>query len=127
MKRIFYLGLFFCSTSVFSQIKDSVISKAKDIVESIHGNFQVDAQYYNKDTTIGAPIVPQKVLSNGFGNINYIRGNFSAGMRYESYNPVMQGFDQGIRVRAFLTVMLGIKQLIWILLPEIFTISLVAV
>lgn len=93
MKRIFYLGLLFYSGSIFSQIKDSTISKVKDIVESIHGNFQVDAQYYNKDTTIGAPIVPQKVLSNGFGNINYIRGNFSAGIRYESYNPVMQGFD----------------------------------
>ena len=70
-----------------------MFSQLKDIVESIHGNFQVDAQYYNKDTSIGAPIVPQKVLSNGFGNINYIRGNFSAGIRYESYNPVMQGFD----------------------------------
>ena len=70
-----------------------MLSQVKDIVESIHGNFQIDAQYYNKDTSIGAPIVPQKVLSNGFGNINYIRGNFSAGLRYESYNPVMQGFD----------------------------------
>lgn len=86
MKKILYcVGVLFCSTSMFSQVKD--------IVESIHGNFQVDAQYYSKDTSIGAPIVPQKVLSNGFGNLNYIRGNFSAGMRYESYNPVMQGFD----------------------------------
>ncbi|HXD92284.1 MAG TPA: DUF6029 family protein [Bacteroidia bacterium] len=84
-KFICCIGVLFYSTSVFSQIKD--------IVESIHGNFQIDAQYYNKDTSIGAPIVPQKVLSNGFGNINYIRGNFSAGLRYESYNPVMQGFD----------------------------------
>ncbi|MEO8761023.1 MAG: DUF6029 family protein, partial [Bacteroidia bacterium] len=84
-KFLFCLGtLFFCNTS-FSQIKN--------IVESIHGNFEVDAQYYSKDISIGAPIVPQKVLSNGFGNLNYIRGNFSAGLRYESYNPVMQGFD----------------------------------
>lgn len=71
----------------------TAFSQVNDIVESIHGNFQVDAQYYNPDTAIGAPIVPQKVLSNGFGNINYIRGGFSAGLRYESYNPVMQGFD----------------------------------
>ncbi len=83
-KLLFCLGLL-VSTFSYSQIKD--------IVESIHGNFQIDAQYYNKDTSIGAPIVPQKVLSNGFGNINYIRGGFSAGIRYESYNPVMQGFD----------------------------------
>lgn len=84
-KIVCCIGVLFYSTSVFSQVKD--------IVESIHGNFQIDAQYYNKDTAIGAPVVPQKVLSNGFGNINYIRGNFSAGIRYESYNPVMQGFD----------------------------------
>jgi hypothetical protein len=84
-KYICFLGVLIYNTSVFSQVKD--------IIESLHGNFQVDAQYYNKDTAIGAPIVPQKVLSNGFGNINYIRGNFSAGLRYESYNPVMQGFD----------------------------------
>jgi hypothetical protein len=83
------IGVLFYSTSVLSQVKDQV----KDIVESIHGNFQIDAQYYNKDTAIGAPVVPQKVLSNGFGNVNYIRGGFSAGIRYESYNPVMQGFD----------------------------------
>ena len=86
MKKILCgFGFLLYSSSLFSQVKD--------IVESIHGNFQVDAQYYNQDTAIGAPIVPQKTLSNGFGNINYIRGNFSAGMRYESYNPVMQGFD----------------------------------
>ncbi|HEX7412645.1 MAG TPA: DUF6029 family protein [Bacteroidia bacterium] len=86
MKKFLYsFGVLLINTSLFSQVKD--------IVESIHGNFQVDAQYYNKDTAIGAPIVPQKVLSNGFGNLNYIRGNFSAGLRYESYNPVMQGFD----------------------------------
>ena len=84
-KFLFCLGVLLYSTSSYSQLKD--------IVESIHGNFQIDAQYYNKDTSIGAPIVPQKVLSNGFGNINYIRGGFSAGIRYESYNPVMQGFD----------------------------------
>jgi hypothetical protein len=84
-KFLYYVGVLFYSTSMFSQVKD--------IVESIHGNFQIDAQYYSKDTSIGAPIVPQKVLSNGFGNLNYIRGNFSAGLRYESYNPVMQGFD----------------------------------
>ncbi|HEY6162770.1 MAG TPA: DUF6029 family protein [Bacteroidia bacterium] len=59
----------------------------------IHGNFQVDAQYYNPDSTIGAPPVPQKVLSNGFCNLNYTKGNFKAGLRYESYLDVMQGFD----------------------------------
>lgn len=60
---------------------------------SIHGNFQIDAQYYQADSLIGAPKVPEKFLSNAFGNVNYTRGNFSAGVRYEAYNNVRQGFD----------------------------------
>ncbi|MFL5753507.1 MAG: DUF6029 family protein [Bacteroidia bacterium] len=96
---LFYLliagGIWF-SNPVFAQVGD--------IGSQIHGNFQVDAQYYSEDTAIGAPIVPEKVLSNGFGNLNYQNGNFSAGLRYESYQKVMQGFDnrykgQGIPYR----------------------------
>lgn len=64
---------------------------------SIHGNFQVDAQYYQPDSLIGAPKVPEKFLSNAFANINYIKGNFSAGLRYEAYNNVRQGFDARYR------------------------------
>ncbi|MDI1354421.1 MAG: DUF6029 family protein [bacterium] len=65
-----------------------------DEINSVHGNFQIDAQYYNPDSLIGAPKVPEKMLSNAFGNVNYIKGKFSAGIRYEAYNNVMQGFDQ---------------------------------
>lgn len=60
----------------------------------VHGNFQVDVQYYNEDTAIGAPPVPEKVLMNGFGNVIFTKGNFSAGARYESYLNPMQGFDR---------------------------------
>lgn len=71
-------------------------TKAQSIADeanSVHGYFQIDAQYYKQDTLIGAPIVPEKMLSNAFGNINYTKGKFSAGVRYEAYNNVMQGFD----------------------------------
>ncbi|TND09587.1 MAG: hypothetical protein FD123_1178 [Bacteroidetes bacterium] len=59
----------------------------------ISGNFEIDAQYYNPDSAIGAPAVPEKALMNGWGNINYVNGKFSAGVRYESYLNVMQGYD----------------------------------
>ncbi len=59
----------------------------------IHGNFQLDAQYYLEDSVIGAPVVPEKVLSNGFGNLTMTRGNFGAGLRYESYLNPLLGFD----------------------------------
>lgn len=88
---IFATFLFYLFLNPFNLASQSGVS---DEVNSIHVNFQVDAQYYNPDSLIGAPKVPEKMLSNAFGNINYQRGKFSAGIRYEAYNNVMQGFDQ---------------------------------
>ena len=59
----------------------------------IHGNFDLGAQYYRSDTAIGAPDVPEQVLFNGFLNLNYTRGNFRAGVRYESYQNAMLGYS----------------------------------
>jgi hypothetical protein len=63
----------------------------------IHGVFQIDAQYYNPDSLIGAPVVPEKALMNGWGALTYTNGNFSAGMRYESYLNVLQGYPTGYK------------------------------
>ena len=60
----------------------------------IHGNFQLDIQSYKKDSTIGAPEVPEKALMNSYANFIYTKGNFSAGARYESYLNTLQGFDK---------------------------------
>ena len=60
----------------------------------IHGNVQFDAQYYNPDSAIGAPPVPEKLLMNGFTNLIYTKGKFQVGVRYENYLNVLQGFDQ---------------------------------
>lgn len=70
-------------------------SQVQEIISqgSINGNFQIDAQYYDEDTLIGAPPVPEKVLMNGFANLIYTNGRFSAGLRYESYQNALQGFD----------------------------------
>jgi hypothetical protein len=59
----------------------------------IHGNFQMDMQYYNPDSSIKAPPVPEKTGMNGYLNLNYTRDKFSAGLRYESYLSALQGFD----------------------------------
>ena len=59
----------------------------------IHGNFDVYAQQYNRDSIIGAPIVPEKSGINAFTNLIVTKGNFSAGVRVESYIPPVQGFD----------------------------------
>jgi hypothetical protein len=60
---------------------------------SVHGNFQIDGQYYLTDSLIGAPEVPEKFLTNGFANFIYEKENFSAGLRYENYTNPILGFD----------------------------------
>lgn len=79
----------------------STVIKAQSPLGEIHGNFQTDVQYYNTDTIIGAPIVPEKVLMNGFANINFTRDNFSCGVRYESYLNALQGFDTRYKGNGF--------------------------
>ncbi len=92
-----YLGVTFVSfLSVLLLGINGLKSQTQNAGE-LHGNFQVDAQYYNRDSLIGAPVVPEKVLTNGFMNLWYTRGDFSAGIRYESYLNVMQGFDPRYR------------------------------
>ncbi len=83
----FTLGLFILNHTSHAQQID--LSKLGEV----HGNIQTDAQYYNADTAIGAATVPEKMGFNGFANIIYTKGNFSAGIRYESYLSKLQGFD----------------------------------
>lgn len=82
--------LFYIASSAIAQEQEQ--SNTKNAGE-LHGNFQTDIQYYNTDTLIGAPIVPEKVRMNGFANLTYTRNNISAGLRYESYLNALQGFD----------------------------------
>jgi hypothetical protein len=84
-KTIYLLLLLFIPAAMYAQIP---------IPSTITGNFQIDAQYYIEDSTIGAPYVPEKMLTNGFGNINYMKGNFAAGIRYESYQNALLGFNE---------------------------------
>jgi hypothetical protein len=62
-------------------------------VGEIHGNFDLGAQYYRDDSLIGAPPVPEQVLFSGFLNLNYTKGKFRAGLRYESYQNALLGYS----------------------------------
>lgn len=72
---------------------------------SITGNAGIDAQYYTKDPAINAPEVPDRFRMNSFLYLQYKRGGFSAGVRYEAYLPKpLLGIDEsftghGIRFR----------------------------
>ena len=74
-----------------------VNAQQSSVMSNITGNFEINSQYYKPDSAILAPDVPEKLLSNGFFNLNYESGNFKAGLRYESYLNALQGFDPNYR------------------------------
>jgi len=75
------------SNNLVAQKLDKILSRGE-----VHGNFQLDMQYYEEDSLIGATDVPEDVLMNGFANFIYTNGNFSAGFRYESYLNTLLGY-----------------------------------
>lgn len=64
------------------------------VIPGISGNFEINSQYYEADSAIEAPDVKEKILNNGFLNLNYVNGNFRAGLRYEAYLNPLLGFDE---------------------------------
>lgn len=89
IRLLLLLSISFCNNLSFAQLKDEL--------GAIHGNFQVDAANYQKDTIIGADPGSEVFRYNAFGNINYQKGGFSAGVRYESYNPPLLGYLPGYK------------------------------
>ena len=59
----------------------------------VHGSFQTDAQYYQKDSAIGADEIPEGMAINAFLEMRYTNKGFEAGMRYELFMPPLQGYD----------------------------------
>lgn len=59
----------------------------------VTGNVQLDGQTSHADATIGADDIPQRLLTNARADILYTNGDFSAGLRFESYQDPMLGFD----------------------------------
>lgn len=89
MNKNLRLLLFFSSLSLFQKYTFSQ--------GQIHGNFQVIAQTYDKDSLIGANAAEEKMLMNGFCNLIYSNKDFTAGIRYETYLNVLQGFPNGYK------------------------------
>ena len=60
---------------------------------TIQGDFNLSTQSYYEDPAINAEKVDEFMLMNAYSNIRYNKGNFTAGVRFESYLNVLQGFD----------------------------------
>jgi len=85
MKKIlFSIILFTSSFTLFSQ--DSPLE--------IIGNFELNMQSYSIDSAIGAvEPTPERVLNNAYLNLLISKGNFTGGLRYESYLNALKDYD----------------------------------
>lgn len=88
-------GLILCLTLGLVALSLPAFGQGIDIqdVGTISGSLQSDIQSYRQDTVIGAPDVPERILSNSFFNLLFSRGKFSAGIRFESYQGPLLGID----------------------------------
>ncbi len=59
----------------------------------IHGDFNLNLQSYQDDELIGAQAADEIILNNAYLNLNYIKGNFETGLRYESYLNALADYD----------------------------------
>lgn len=57
------------------------------------GNLQFDGQTYQENKFIGADKANEIMLVNTYANFRYVKGNFSAGTRFEGYMNSLQGFE----------------------------------
>jgi hypothetical protein len=85
MKKItsLFVSIHFCFF-VFSQESN---------IGVINGDFNLNLQSYQEDSKIGAEAQDEIVLNNAYLNLNYSRGNFATGIRYESYLNALADFD----------------------------------
>ena len=71
----------------------SIICFSQDNSGEFHGDFDLNMQSYQEDSKIGAEAADEIILNNAYLNINYTRGKFAAGIRYESYLNALADYD----------------------------------
>lgn len=64
---------------------------------TLTGSVQTDFRYYVQDSVIGATVPLEKIGFNNYFTLNYERGNFRAGIRYETYLPALLGYPTSMR------------------------------
>ena len=75
----------------------SYLSYSQDNPGQINGDFDLNMQTYSEDKLIGAQAADEILLNNAYLNINYNKGGFSLGIRYESYLNALLDFDDGFQ------------------------------
>jgi hypothetical protein len=79
-----------------------VAANAQDFLtkSKVSGSFEINSQYYIADDGIGITkdtLNDMYLRLNGFGKIQYSLGDFTAGMRFEAFQPELSGFRPELR------------------------------
>jgi hypothetical protein len=91
MKKILFLFLLLSSTMLLQAQVNDLLKKSE-----VHGSFESDGMYYHPDIPMGITdslIAGRNFAFNGFAEVIYTLGDFSAGVRYEAYIPPIAGFE----------------------------------
>ena len=88
MQRITLLLLLLISVSVSAQENQENTSQPG----TFNGIVDLTGQYYLEDEEIGALVPPQTYGMNAYALLGYTKGDFTAGMRLESYLPALNGY-----------------------------------
>lgn len=67
---------------------------AQDNSGQINGDFNLNMQFYQDDKSIEADAPDEIALNNSYLNIIYTKGNFTLGVRYESYLNALLGYSR---------------------------------
>ncbi len=95
MDRSFFCPLFLGFLSILFLLGIGCPSNSiGQVPGNISGKLKMDGQYYLQDSAIGAQEVPEKARLNAYGDLQWRKGDFSAGLRYEAYHPPLLGYDQ---------------------------------
>jgi hypothetical protein len=89
-RKIFLLTAFSLMIAL-SGYTQSLIHEAQ-----VSGTFQADANYYTDDQALGinhSSLNGKRLGMNGYTLINYSLGDFTAGLRFESFMPPLLGFS----------------------------------
>jgi hypothetical protein len=75
------------------------LSNSQNFLEQskVSGNFEADVQTYQPDVDLGitdSTINGEKIGLNGFGNVIYTLGDFTAGLRFETYLKPIAGYNK---------------------------------
>ena len=80
-----------------TQVEDPVQEEESSEASYIHGDFQSDAQYYIYEPQLNSQKINEVIGNNSYLNLLYDRGNLSGGIRFESFQPPLLGYDQRLK------------------------------